>query len=229
MTGICHLRAGCRPGSWSGASNDGDAPEIYAANRRKPAPAIDRSKAAVDPIAAFKLRCEARSHLYSHGELDLHDAVDALEESARLSGLNRTISRDAVQQIMAEAFRPVREKELAVQIEKPAIEIADKPETAPVHNEPPASTVEFNSPSPTKLRLRNLWLSAMAVRDRGDRAELEKHFMDLARESGLIAASRAHYEAKKQPRRWGEEDVAHVIRWGLRGMNPWCPGEFPNE
>ena len=36
---------------------------VIAANRRKPAPAIDRSKAAVDPVAAFKLRCEARAYL----------------------------------------------------------------------------------------------------------------------------------------------------------------------
>jgi hypothetical protein len=92
---------------------------LLATNRREPAPAINRSKAAVDPVAAFKLRCEARAHLYSQGELDLHDAADGLEGSAKLGGLNRTISRDAVQAIMAEAFRAVREKEWAADVLQP--------------------------------------------------------------------------------------------------------------
>jgi predicted metal-dependent hydrolase len=203
--------------------------EIYAANRREPAPAIDRSKAAVDPVAAFKLRCEARAHLYSQGEFDLHEAVDALQESAPPS-----LSIDAAQAIMAKAFKKLREKERSAENaahieEKPNIDAPPGEQTAENAAAASARAAEFNPPSPTKLRLQNLWLATMAVRDKGDRAELEKHFMDLARESGLIAASCAHYEAKKQRRRWGEEDVAHVISWGLRGMNPWHPGEFLNE
>jgi hypothetical protein len=58
----------------------------------------------VDPLAAFKLRCESRAHLFAEGDLDLHDAADVLEEGARKLGLDA----DAAQAIMAAAFKPLR-------------------------------------------------------------------------------------------------------------------------
>jgi hypothetical protein len=67
----------------------------------------------VDPMLAFRARCEARAHLYGVGELDLHDAVDALQAAAVAYGLVASIGQDAVQAIMADALRPVREREWA--------------------------------------------------------------------------------------------------------------------
>ncbi len=67
----------------------------------------------VDPVAAFKLRCEAKAHLYGAGELDLHNAVDELAEFARKIGINHSIGIDDSQAVMAEALRPVREWEWA--------------------------------------------------------------------------------------------------------------------
>ena len=57
-----------------------------------------------DPLAAFRARCEARAYLWSIGEIDLHEAIDALALAADVSGLGT----DEVQQIMADAFAPYR-------------------------------------------------------------------------------------------------------------------------
>jgi hypothetical protein len=51
----------------------------------------------------FRLRCEARAILVAEGEMDLHDAVDGLQEAAVAYSLVET-DQDAVQEIMAEAF-----------------------------------------------------------------------------------------------------------------------------
>jgi hypothetical protein len=60
------------------------------------------------PIAdAFRARAEARGVLVAAGELDLHDAVDALLNDALRDGLVQAIGMDAVQAIMATAFRSV--------------------------------------------------------------------------------------------------------------------------
>ncbi len=59
----------------------------------------------VDPVPVFRDHCEARAALYEDGLLDLHDAVDGLQAIAW--PLIDTIGQDAVQTIMAEAFRPV--------------------------------------------------------------------------------------------------------------------------
>jgi hypothetical protein len=56
----------------------------------------------------FRARCEARAILYAAGELNLHEAVDALQADAVASGLVDEIGQDAVQQIMADSFRGVR-------------------------------------------------------------------------------------------------------------------------
>jgi hypothetical protein len=59
----------------------------------------------LDPLTVFHARCDARALLVAAGELDLLDAVDVLRESAEDSGLVKAIGQDAVQAIMAEAFK----------------------------------------------------------------------------------------------------------------------------
>jgi hypothetical protein len=60
-------------------------------------------------LEMFTVRCRARAALYAAGEIpDLHDAVDALQEHSERHGLIAEIGQDAVQQVISEAFRPVR-------------------------------------------------------------------------------------------------------------------------
>src|SRR5262249_23041852 len=56
-------------------------------------------------LEIFVARCWARAILYAAGELDLHDAVDVLQEAAARTGLLAMIGQDAVQEILAAAFR----------------------------------------------------------------------------------------------------------------------------
>jgi hypothetical protein len=69
---------------------------------------VPRTRGVLDPCEVFRARCEARALLYVAGELDLHEAVDVLQAHAIASGLVPQIGQDAVQAIMAAAFRPVR-------------------------------------------------------------------------------------------------------------------------
>lgn len=55
-------------------------------------------------IDIFRARCEARAILYAVGELDLHEAVDVLQEAALRTGLVDVIGQGAVQSIIATAF-----------------------------------------------------------------------------------------------------------------------------
>jgi hypothetical protein len=148
-------------------------------------------------------------------------AMASLAEAAIAAGLDPDTVKAAIEagKARAEVARQYREST------PPPKRLGSWPDTA---KRTTASIIEFDEPTPTKLRLRELWLAAMAVRDKGDRDELQQQFMEYAQKSGLVKAASEHYAAKKQPHRWGEEDVAHIISWGLRGMDPWCPGEFPN-
>ena len=60
-------------------------------------------------INAFRLLCEARARAYAEGRLGVIDAVDRLQDWAFTRGLIDAIGQDAVQAIMADAFRPYRE------------------------------------------------------------------------------------------------------------------------
>ena len=53
----------------------------------------------------FWARCEARARLYSIGEMDLHEAVDGLQEHAERHGVIAELGQDAAQSILSEAFR----------------------------------------------------------------------------------------------------------------------------
>jgi hypothetical protein len=60
------------------------------------------------PVDVFRARAEARAFLFAAGELDLHEAVDALQANAVASGLLVSIGQDAVQAILSIAFREAR-------------------------------------------------------------------------------------------------------------------------
>lgn len=62
-------------------------------------------------LEAFEMRCWARARLYAEGELDLFDAVDKLQADAERRGLVAEPGQDAVQAIIAAAFRAVRARE----------------------------------------------------------------------------------------------------------------------
>lgn len=60
-----------------------------------------------DPVEVFKLRAWARAQLFDAGEIDLLDAVDALQAAAEAYGLVAKLGQDHVQRLMAEAFNAV--------------------------------------------------------------------------------------------------------------------------
>jgi len=59
------------------------------------------------PLAVLQLRAWARARLWQAGEFDLQTAVDALQEAAAASELTAAVGQDAVQRILADAFRQV--------------------------------------------------------------------------------------------------------------------------
>jgi hypothetical protein len=63
----------------------------------------------VDPIEAFKARCEARAYLFAIADLDLHTAVDQLQLDAERDGLVNACGQDHIQQVLSAAFNPYRE------------------------------------------------------------------------------------------------------------------------
>jgi hypothetical protein len=67
-----------------------------------------RPRNRISPMSVFRARAEARAALFDAGELDLDEAVDALQAAAIRSNLLGEIGQDAVQAIMAEAFGRVR-------------------------------------------------------------------------------------------------------------------------
>jgi len=64
-----------------------------------------------DLLDAFKLRAEARAYLWSVGELSLAEAVDKLQADAWHQGLIARCGQDRIQEILAQAFAPYRERE----------------------------------------------------------------------------------------------------------------------
>ena len=65
----------------------------------------------LDPLTVFKARAEARAILWAAREIDLHEAVDALQAAAETSGLVEKIGQDTVQAILHDAFHRVRTAE----------------------------------------------------------------------------------------------------------------------
>jgi hypothetical protein len=59
----------------------------------------------IDPLVAFRARADARAHLVTAGEMDLHDAFDELQRDAERTGLVREYGQDLIQQVMAAAMQ----------------------------------------------------------------------------------------------------------------------------
>jgi CobQ-like glutamine amidotransferase family enzyme len=57
-----------------------------------------------DALDVLRIRAEARAMLVEFGELELADAVDALQEFAMTSGLVASLGQDTVQTIISNAF-----------------------------------------------------------------------------------------------------------------------------
>jgi hypothetical protein len=59
----------------------------------------------VGPLAVLEARAWARAYLWAAGEFSLDEAVDVLQADAERDGLVGLIGQDAVQTIIAAAFR----------------------------------------------------------------------------------------------------------------------------
>jgi len=63
------------------------------------------------PLDVLTTRAWARAYLWANGEMEMAEAVDALEEYAHTSGLVRKLGQDAVQAIIAAAFDPYQQED----------------------------------------------------------------------------------------------------------------------
>ena len=83
-----------------------------------------------------------------------------------------------------------------------------------------------NGSRPTKERIRVLWAGAKMARGVGVVDTIHRAFMQLAIDTDLIDG-RGRWtgvDVAEHVRRYGAQDVAHVIRWALRGWNPFEKG-----
>ena len=76
-----------------------------------------------------------------------------------------------------------------------------------------------------KARTRLLWSAAKSARGLAPADLLRKTFTQLAMDAGLID-KRGHWppDVRDSVRRHGAEDIAHVLDWALRGLNPFEKG-----
>jgi hypothetical protein len=76
---------------------------------------------------------------------------------------------------------------------------------------------------PTKVRVRLLWAAARAARKMATEDKIERAFLELAIEIGLIDR-RGWWlgeDVRASIRRHGREDVLHAIHWALKNKNPF--------
>jgi hypothetical protein len=77
-----------------------------------------------------------------------------------------------------------------------------------------------------KARLRLFWSCAKNAQDLGARDVVADEFMRLAIEVGFITASGYWVlaDVRDNLRRLGREDIAHILDWAARGLNPFDYG-----
>jgi hypothetical protein len=63
----------------------------------------------IDPLPSFTERAKAKAAAWKAGEIDLHTAIDGLQQAAEAFGLVIELGQDAVQAIMVEVFAPLRD------------------------------------------------------------------------------------------------------------------------
>jgi hypothetical protein len=83
-----------------------------------------------------------------------------------------------------------------------------------------------NGARPTKERIRVLWAGAKMARELGAVDMILRAFMQLAIDTDLID-KRGRWtgaDVAEHVRRYGIEDVTHVIRWAVQCWNPFEKG-----
>ena len=70
---------------------------------------------------------------------------------------------------------------------------------------------DLDSTLPIKERIHNLWAGVVAARHRAAADVIEAEFLRLAQETGLARSLGRH----------ADEDLRHVIRWGLHNRDPF--------
>jgi hypothetical protein len=80
--------------------------------------------------------------------------------------------------------------------------------------------------APTKRRVQTLWAYAKHSRDLAASDVLHDAFMQLAIDAKLIGATGwwLPRDVRDSIRRYGREDIDHVIRWALFGQDPFVTG-----
>ena len=78
----------------------------------------------------------------------------------------------------------------------------------------------------TKPRIHALWAGARMARTLAVSDVVQSEFMRLAIETGLISSGGfwTGDDVRRSVRRFGEEDVRHVVDWALSEMNPYETG-----
>ena len=78
----------------------------------------------------------------------------------------------------------------------------------------------------TKERIHILWAAAKNSRDLGASDVVHDEFMQVAVAVNLIDKHGrwADADVRERLRRFGRDDVSHVVQWAMRGVNPFEEG-----
>jgi hypothetical protein len=89
-----------------------------------------------------------------------------------------------------------------------------------------AAPLIADATKPTKERIRFLWAAVKAARGLAASDVLHDTFTVLATGTGLIDANGCWTgnDVAEHRRHYGRQDVAHIITWALRGLNPFEQG-----
>jgi hypothetical protein len=156
-------------------------------------------------LAVFTARCEARAKLWQAGELDLHDAVDALQAAAVRDGLVTELGQQEVQRLMSAAFGAVRDDLITAcdQVGTPLLNAADDAWSAPSWHE---AAVEYRD-GDHHLRYQDDELGRLRSL-MADNVTLERAWAEVSRPTGLAAST-----IKAADHLVREGDAERLARW----------------